>query len=324
MKTNVPQPELPAVEAHETARILTVMVRYQLLLSDSQTIAGLCDAFGSNPELARAFELLIWDNSPEALTDPQLPISFTYRHSERNLGVSGAYNSAMEHALKHGNAWMLLLDQDTTVTAEFLETMLRHSRELAGNKEIAAIAPIVRTRGVVISPLRQLFNRNRLYPAGVSGVAPGEATAANSGCLLRVSSLAGIGGFNTDFWLDYSDMYVFHRFYLRGDKVWLAADVELEHELSIMDYDRLMTPWRYRNFSLAETAYYDLYKGKLEGFVQSARVFARAIKQRWKYANPEFSRIAWEQFFYRLRVRRAQRIARWQAEGARRLGPAKL
>ncbi len=291
--------------------VLAVMVRYKTPLAASQTIAGLCAAFAADPELAAAYLLLIWDNSPEPLVEPELPIAFTYRHSDRNLGVSGAYNGAMEHALQLGCPWMLLLDQDTTVTAEFLRRMVCYARELRHRNEIAAVAPTVQTRGVVISPLRQLFNRNRPYPAGLRGPAPGEATAANSGCLMRIAALEGIGGYNTHFWLDYSDMYVFHQFYLRGLKTWLASDVELEHELSIMDYDRLMTPGRYRNFSYAETAYYDLYKGRLEGTVQSLRVFVRAIKQRFKYTNPEFSRVAWEQFRYRACLKRDRRIAEW-------------
>ncbi len=299
---------------------LAVVVRYKTAFSDSQTIQGWCAAFAADPALAQQYHLLIWDNSPEPLLAPELPVAFEYRHSEQNLGVSGAYNSAMQYALANGYTWMLLLDQDTSITADFLRRMLAHGLALETREGIAAITPTVRTRGVVISPLRQLFNRNRSYPAGAPSIAPGEATAANSGCLMRVSALAAIGGYDTSFWLDYSDMYVFHRFFLTGKKVWLATDVELEHELSIMDYDRLMTPWRYRNFSYAETAYNDLFKGRLEGLVQTARVFVRAIKQRRKYKNPEFSRIAWEQFFYRLRVRRSSRIARWIAEGEKRRG----
>jgi hypothetical protein len=38
-----------------------------------------------------------------------------------------------------------------------------------------------------------------------------------------------------------------------------------------------------------------------------------------KYDNPEFSRIAWDQFMYRLRVPKAERIARWLTEGKKRV-----
>ena len=290
----------------ETRKILAVVVRYNTPFEESQTLVGIGAALAANPDLAKQYHLFVWDNSPQALPEPPLPIPYTTHHATVNLGVSGAYNSALAHALEQGGTWMLLLDQDTTITAEFLRRMLAHSVALETREEIAAIGD------------------GAGLPTGKGSVAQGEATAANSGCLVRVSALAGIGGYDTNFWLDYSDMYVFHRFFLAGKKVWLATDVELEHELSIMDYDRLMTPWRYRNFSYAETAYNDLFKGRIEGLVQSARVFVRALKQKRKYRNPEFSRIAWEQFFYRLRVRRSKRIARWNAQGAKRRGSSPL
>ncbi len=303
-------------------QILAVAVRYNTPLEESETFRGLSEALSAHPDLARAYRLLIWDNSAEALSDPQLPIPFEYRHSERNLGVSGAYNSAMQYALDHGHTWMLLLDQDTTVTDGFLRTMLRHSRELEESNEIAAIVPTVRVRQLVMSPRQQLFNRDRPYPAGESGLASGEAFAINSGCVMRAASLQSVAGFSTDFWLDYSDKYVFHQFFLHSMMVWRAADTELEHDMSIMDYDRLMTPWRYRNFSSAESAFNDLYKGRLENATQTLRLLARAIKQRFKYQSPEFSRIAWEQFLHRVRVPRKERIERWHAEGKQRKSSA--
>jgi GT2 family glycosyltransferase len=302
-------------------KILAVVVRYQTPLSESPTLQGLCEALLSHPDLAPGYTVMIWDNSPEAIVNPHLSIPFLYRHSKVNLGVSGAYNGAMEYALEHGYPWMLLLDQDTKITHGFLVAMLRHSEDLLPRQEIAAIAPTVRAGRIVVSPHRQLFSlsgRSRKYPAGECGIAPGEAVAINSGCIMRVAHLRSVGGFSTDFWLDLSDNYVFHQFIVHGMKVWRAADVELEHDLSVVDYDRLMTPWRYRNLSYAETAFYDLYKGQIENAVQTLRLFARAIKQRMKYDNPEFSRIVWDQLMYRLRVPRAERIARWLTEGKKR------
>ena len=303
-------------------QILAVVVRYKMELRESATIAGLLDAFAEAPSLQDAYRVLVWDNTPEALESPELPFAFHYRHSARNLGTSGAYNGAMQFAQENGYPWMLLLDQDTTVTAEFLGVMAEHARLLLGRGEVAAIAPTVHVRNIVVSPKKQLFSRNRHYPSGECGIAGGEAIAINSGCIMRASSLRSIGGFSLEFWLDYSDLYVFHQFFRHGMKVWRATDAHLEHEMSIMDYDRLMTPWRYRNFSYAETAFHDLYKGRLENLIQTARVFARAIKQRFKYRNPEFSRIAWQQWKYRVSTTKKHRIRRWMAESAARQSEA--
>jgi GT2 family glycosyltransferase len=323
-------------------KILAIVVRYQMPLSESPTLRGLCEAFSSEPDLAQSYAVMIWDNSQHAITNPQLPIPFLYHHSQVNLGVSSAYNFAMEYALKHGYEWMLLLDQDTRITSEFLLAMLRHSLNLLPRQEIAAIAPTVLVRGYAVSPKRlllldrhrmyahpkqcvlyiakrlRILNKNCMYPIGECGIAPGEAVAINNGCIMRVASLRTIGGFSTDFWLDYSDIYLFRQLFEHGMKVWRAADVELEHDMTIMDYEHPMTPWRYRIRACAETAFNDLYSGRLENAIQTLKFFARAIKQRMKYGNPEFSRIAWEQFMYRLRAPREERIARWLNESIKR------
>lgn len=299
-------------------KILVVIVRYQMLLSESPAVRGVCDAFSSHPDLSRGGTLMVWDNSPEEILNLKLPIDFVYRHSNKNLGVSGAYNGAMEYAIEHGYPWMLLLDQDTEIGANDLRSMMRHGHDLEGNPEIAAIVPTVSVQEFVVSPRQQLFNRHCPYPARSHGVLPGEAAVANSGCLIRTSTLHEIGGFSNDFWLDFSDLYVFHQLFLRGHRVWWAADIVLEHEMSMMDYGSLMTPWRFRNFSYAETAFYDLYKGWLENAVQAVRLIARSAKLRIKCENPEFSRIAWNQFVRRLTVPREARITWWLDEAKRR------
>jgi GT2 family glycosyltransferase len=300
-------------------KILVVMVRYKKPFSESLAFNGLSNAFSSHPELAKDYTVLIWDNSPETIVNPQLPISFLYRGSKTNVGVSGAYNGAMEYALEHGYPWMLLLDQDTKITSEILVAMRRHSLSLLPRQEIAAIAPTVRVGSTVVSPKRLILGRGRNYPAGECGIAPGEASVINSGCLVRVASLREIGGYSPDFWLDFSDMYVFHQFFVHGKRVWRATDVELEHELSVMDYDSLMTPWRCRNFVSAETAFNDVYNGRLQNSILTLQLFARAIKHRLKHVNPEFWRIAWDQYIFRLRVPRTERIARRIAEREKRV-----
>jgi GT2 family glycosyltransferase len=304
--------------------ILAVMVRYNTPLAQSDTANGVREALALNPILREKYRFLIWDNSPEGLTNPNIPTPFEYHHSRHNLGISGACNDALQLAHKQGHAWILLLDQDTHVTAAFLETMLRWSMDLALRREIAIAAPTVRVGNKIVSPRRHLFNRHHAYPDAAPCIAEGEPFAINSGSLMRTSALRAVGGFSPDFWLDYSDIYVCHQLYLHGYKIWRATDAELQHEMSVMDYDRLMTPSRYTNFSYAETAFNDLYKGRLENWVQNLRLAARAVRQRRRYQDPAFSRITLAQLIYRLRVSRASRIEQWKQSGEQRRARATL
>ena len=305
--TQLPTPlEVPAPR-----EVLLVVVRYNVPLDQSHTLLGLASAFRSYPHLLDAFDVLLLDNSPDPL--PALDLSFPvdYRHSLRNEGVSGAYNRATPIAIERGLPWMLLLDQDTSITAPFLLEMLHSARQITPQPEVAAIVPTVRVGTLVVSPRQTRFNSNRIYDDR-PGIAPGEPFAINSGTLMRVSALQAIGGFSSDFWLDYSDMYVFHQFFLRGYKVWRATAAGLIHEMSIMDYDNLMPTWRYRNFIEAEGAFNDLYKGWFENCVQSLRLVVRAFRQRRRYQNPEFSRITLQHLRHRLVVGRRRRLDLWQ------------
>lgn len=298
--------------------ILAVMVRYNTPLQQSDTVRGVCEALTGDEALGESYQFLIWDNSSEPIAYPNLPIRFEYRHSRYNLGISGACNEAMRLAQVRGHRWMLLLDQDTRVTTEFLKKMLAWSEQLAGRSEVAVVAPTVRSNGLVVSPRQHLFNRHIAYLDPAPGIAEGEAFAINSGSLTRVSALRAVGGFSTDFWLDYSDIYVCHQYFWHGYKLWRATDAELEHEMTVRDYNRLMTPARYTNYSHAESAFNDLYKGTLENGAQNLRLLARAVRQWRKYENPAYARLTLAQLFYRLRTSRGARIENWKNDSERR------
>jgi GT2 family glycosyltransferase len=299
-------------------RILIVVVLYKKPSAESRTLITLSKSLRDLAGLQDGYHLLVWDNSPLPDQTRVLTIPHCYSHTGENLGVSGAYNAAMRIAVENECPWMLLLDQDTTVSCEYLSGMIEYCRKLMNESDVAAIAPTVLAGTRVVSPTQQLFGRVRPYPRHEIGVAPGEASAVNSGCVLRTSALRSIGGYSLDFWLDYSDIYVFHQFFRRGWKLWRAADLELQHCLSMMNYENEMTPWRCRNFSLAESAFHDCYRGTLESMVLTARLLGRAIKHRVKYSNRQFSRIALDLFLYRVRQPRAKRTARELAALAHR------
>lgn len=299
-------------------QVLAVIVRYNTALSSSQTIDSLSRAFSENPEIMRSVRALIWDNSPAPLVHPQLPFPFSYFHSGQNVGMSGAFNSAAAQAQQENIPWLLLLDQDTVLPQDFFPGMLGYLRRLTEHPDVAAIVPTVLVGDFIVSPRRMLLNRHRAYPKGETGMAEGEAAAVNSGTLLRVSALLAIGGFSPDFWLDYSDWYVFHQLYRSGMRVWRAADITLQHSMTVMDYDNLMSLDRYRNLLGAEGAFNDLYKGRLENAMQTLRLAARLAKQRLKFKNPEFSRLTLRFLIERLFSSRTTRIQRWQQLSAER------
>jgi GT2 family glycosyltransferase len=302
--------------------MLIVVVRYQISLEHSQTFASLSKAFTSHPALLACTGVLIWDNSPSALQEVQYPFPFDYRHTGRNLGVSGAYNCALALAEEKDCPWLLLLDQDTTLPEHFLSRMLEYARIHQANSRIAAVAPFLICDSQPISPAIIRVDHAQPLPLSVSGEYERPAYAANSGSLVRVSALRAVGGYDEDFWLDYSDITLFHRLYLHGMLLYVAGDLRLQHSLSTNNYDEGMSPERYRNAIAAEGAYWDLYRSRRDNFALTARLFLRAIKQWMVYSNKEFSRITWRQLCRRIFATKPQRLEHWRKQSVCRNIPA--
>jgi GT2 family glycosyltransferase len=300
-------------------QIVIVVVLYKRSPAQSRTMNSLAAAFEQNPELLNSFRVFIWDNSPNALVDAAVPFPYDYGHNGRNLGTSGAYNHAMEFAESQGSPWLLLLDQDTSVSQDFLPRMLEYGKRFQGEPEIGAVAGFIYSHGVLVSPRRlRRFNRIKQIPPTFHGIHKQKAYAVNSATLMRVSALREIGGYSDEFWLDLSDVWVFQAMHRRGKYIYVAGDLRLDHSISSMDFDKEMSPQRYRNFMAAESAYVDLYSSPPEQVAQLLRLFVRTIRQYRRYENKTFARISWEYFCRRLFQTRAKRILGWRKQLALR------
>jgi GT2 family glycosyltransferase len=291
-------------------RALAVVVLYRTSFAQSKTLSGLSQAFTEDPSLAQQMDVLVWDNSPEAQRERSLPFVFSYQQSAANEGVSGAYNAATRIAVQRGCEWLLLLDDDTSVTSEFLRGMLKHAAEIADEERVAAVVPFLYAGTFCMSPRVWRFARHVPLPPLTGACTETRSVfAANSGTLMRVHPLQSIGGYSSRFWLDYSDIEVFHRLHQHGFSVRIAGDLRLEHEMAMLDYDRRMTPARFATFLAAESDFMDLYRGPLERAMHLLRLAARVMRQR-SYADPAFSKLSREALWERLTTRRATRLTR--------------
>jgi Glycosyl transferase family 2 len=292
-------------------QVLIVVVCYKMSFGASETISTLSRAFKAFPHLLDSISVLVWDNSPSSGYDSSPSFPFEYKHSSENVGVSGAYNSASKIAEASGCPWLLLLDQDTTLSGNFLSRMLEYSRELESNPGVAAVAPFLMDGNKPISPGVIPFNHVKPLPMPLSGEYAKEAFASNSGTLMRVASLKEIGGYNEDFWLDYSDIVAFHLLYRHGKRLFIAGDLQLQHKLTSNDYDGSMSPERYQNGVLAEGAYWDIYRSSCENIGLTARLAARSLKQYCYYSSKAYSKITMKFLYFRLFTSRAARLQIW-------------
>ncbi len=214
--------------------LLAVVVLYLRRLEESESFVSLEAITGEVPGVAEQLHLLIFDNSPESHPLPQTSIATTYCHDAANGGLAPAYNLALALARDLGTEWILLLDQDTLLNADYLKAVLAFiAGEGRTDTTIGAAIPRLIEGEIIHSPrLRPKLKHGHL-PENAHGIATQSITAYNSGAVVRVAAMRQIGGFPGSYPLDFLDHAVFHRLQSHGSRIWLLQST-LKHKLSTL------------------------------------------------------------------------------------------
>ncbi len=278
------------VEATETGgEILAVVVLYQLQAEASAAFLGMRHAIEGAADTRREVELMVCDNTPY---DQPAPRGFAgvYSRDPTNPGLARCYNRALARAKERGAAWLLLLDQDTTVTPEFLHEAQRlvaeidgrrqpgGGRELNGSREIVALVPkLVDARGVGMSPHPPPTWRHFGADLEWTGVAERRLCAFNSGAVVRVSAIEAIGGFREDFPLDFLDHATFTQMQSNGGRVYVMRS-RLAHELSLSGPKRPgFSVSRHRSSVEAECRFYREFGTAMDRLYLKTRLLRHAL-----------------------------------------------
>jgi GT2 family glycosyltransferase len=308
--------------SHDGASILAVIVLYKMRPDESAAYQTLQAAISRLEAQAEAVSILLYDNTPNAVAPQDLAPHVLYVSGGRNDGIAGAYNYALRWATPLHFVWMLTLDQDTQLPPEFLLRMRAIALRLKDVNEVGAIVPHLLSRGRLLSPVR-------IRPWGVSyfsrhtaGFRTGEVHAFNSASLFRVRALEQIDGCHPGFWLDYQDAYLYTRLHQCGRKVYIAEDLEVEHDLSLLSASQPMGEGRLRNFLEAESAYCDLYRGRIGGLFLTGRLLGRIWRQQRNGADAATRRLTRRQFLRRMSATRRARLAAWRREMGPQRWPA--
>jgi GT2 family glycosyltransferase len=171
--------------------------------------------------------------------------------SENNF-LSGAYNYALKQAIETQKKWLLLLDQDTELTNDYFEELIKIF-DMDTPENLGAIIPQVKSEKIFISPkkyfpligpyiFRNSIKKNGVYINCISAI--------NSGTVLDVKAISKIGGFSLTYPLDVLDTWYFFRLY-KEKKCFYVMDAVLEQDLSVLDYSK-MTIHRYQSILNAE------------------------------------------------------------------------
>ena len=300
----------PAVTA---PRLFAVVVLYHATPADSQAFQSLQEALRHLPPDNLDLKILLYDNTPGGCDPGPLPAGVQYESAGQNAGLAAAYNRALAIAQSGRYTWLLTLDQDTTLPPDYLSRISKLALDLEPDNRVAAIVPQLSDAGRPLSPVFIRFSGVSYVPCGFEGIARQETDAVNSASLFRVSALRQIGGFNPYFWLDYLDAYVYRQLHQCGRKIFVAGDIQVEQELSLLHGERL-TPDRFRNFLQAESAFCDLYGGHIWGLALTGRLLCRIWRQRRRGHAPAIRQLTWDALKRRVFHSRTRRIRDWKSE----------
>ncbi len=266
--------------------ILAAVVLYRREPSESESLCSLIQILNANPDLGKHFSIIVYDNSPQrhnSTVAANFPV--LYKHDPSNPGLATAYNFALAHA-EGRHEWLLLIDQDTPLTCDFLTELIACADTLRTQPQVASIVPKLLVGGKIYSPaahfidqLRHQYRRsNHAVGAHVVGVQEERLSAYNSGAAFRVSALQSIGGFPQEYWLDYLDQAVFHALFVRG-YLTCVLRAEIKHDASQAAIGQVPA-WRQRNLLLAQGHFVQ----------QTGNVLDRLLYRIWLL---RYSRILW-------------------------------
>jgi GT2 family glycosyltransferase len=299
-------------------RLFAIVVLYKVNPADSSSLQTLLTAATSVRE-GLELKILVWDNTPGGQSAGVFPPGVLYKSAPHNPGLAIAYNYAWKMADSEGYEWLLTLDQDSVLPANYLARAAELAHDLISTETVGAIVPQVIADGRVISPFEFLFGAlPRWFPLGHVGLSKRAAYAANSGSILRIAALRGVDGYDPAFPLDLSDTSVFHRLYHSGKHVFIAGDLQLHHDFALLNKHARMSIERYDASLLDDCAFWDIYMSKLARLERVLRFAVRACKESFRSNDAPFRKRTLLEVKRRLFKSRLRRMTEWKTFAALR------
>jgi len=283
-----------------TKNILAVIVLYKRKAEESEAYLAFRELLKEN-NTAAFIELMLCDNTP-TVQSPPAEFTGTYLSDTSNSGLAKHYNAALKIAEERGIPWLMLFDQDTTPTAEYLGEIIEKVPTWTNDSSIVAVVPKLHNGKTICSPHGAPTWAHPSFPADQQGTSESVLFAFNSGAVLRVEALQHIGGFPEEFWLDFLDHATFIQLQRAGGSVFVMKSL-LRHQLAISDTRTSVSPARYQNILRSERSFYGKYGTKKDRFYLKIRLFKTTLRFLIKEWRPQLARLTFRSFLGKVEAR---------------------
>lgn len=270
--------------------ITIVIVLYRKELTDCVTYQTLISSLRSSKI---NYHLIIYNNS----SDIHVSSSDKYEvvNAGKNEKLFGAYNYALNFAIKSNCKWLLLLDQDTEITAEYIEKLdffLSSSIDV----NIVAAVPLLVNRNKILSPKIASSIGWWEYNIKHSGSQQEKIVAFNSLTLINTEYMQYIGGFSSDYPLDMLDHWYYHQISSFNKNIYVL-DVKINHNLSLLEYEENISLTRHIAFLEAERRFVFKELSIVHFISYKIRLSLRFIKQFIFYKDKRYCKITLKSIF---------------------------
>jgi rhamnosyltransferase len=183
--------------------------------------------------ISKVEELVIVDNGSdietiEALNKYREHSNVTVLFNKANLGIAKALNVGACYAIDKGYEWILTLDDDSIVTEDMLDILMKAYESLNKIKreKIAILAP--KHIEKVISFNNNIDKEDKLTITKVN-------TEITSGNLVKSEALKEIGMYKEDYFIDFVDHYFCLALRRKGYEIVRIEEAILLHSLGVSD-----------------------------------------------------------------------------------------
>jgi len=225
-----------------TNSLVIVIVIYNVAIEDCESFQSVFQMIDEESNL----NIFIYDNSekPQVIKEYE-GLSICYIHDSQNPGVSKAYNTGAFYAQKENKKWILLLDQDTILPNNILESYQKAITEFRSIKLFVPILVLGDNR--IFSPCKYKFKRGfhlKEIKEGVHSLQ--QLSPVNSGMLIAVDVFIEVGGYNDKVKLDFSDFQFIERFRKKySDFYVLDSKCQQDFSDDEVSYDSQMSRFKY-------------------------------------------------------------------------------
>ena len=223
---------------------------------------GNCKTLNKLLEYKSKIDLIIFDNS----TKPNNNESFckqnnlTYFTKHENLGLSKAYNYSIENTEKKTGNYIIILDDDTELSDEYINEAL----DTTNKNEFDLILPVVKSDKIIMSPAKLQFGCRGKAVKNLNKLNLNKCTAINSGMIIKLDVFNNLK-YNENLFLDSVDHDFMCQIHAQNIKI------------------HIMDSIIYQNFSREEKSSIESALIRFNIYKKDFKTFCKTYKKMWFY-----------------------------------------